>query len=244
MNPVIYEFADMAVSVASLHEDIHVLCGAYRTDRSADFAITIRQSDIDAERERSAAEDALTNRPIRHFSDGYLETLAVYRQIAEYMCTQGVLLVHGSCIAMDGEAFLFTAVSGTGKSTHTRLWREMFGRRAVMVNDDKPLLRIGEGSVIAYGTPWDGKHRISNKISVPLKAICILERAQENRIEPITRSEAFPMLLQQTYRSQDETRLRSILNLIDRMSGMVSLYRLGCNMNPEAAEVAYRGMKG
>lgn len=119
--------------------------------------ITITQSDIDFEREKSAREDIKEGIPIRHFSDAYLETLAVYRKIADYLLSCNTLLFHGSVITVDGEGYLFTAQSGTGKSTHTRLWREYFGERAVMVNDDKPLLHITDSGMTAYGTPWDGK---------------------------------------------------------------------------------------
>ena len=80
---------------------------------------------------------------------------------------------------MDGQAVLFTAKSGTGKSTHTKLWRDLFGERAVMVNDDKPLLRILKDGVLVCGTPWDGKHRLSTNCALPLKAICILERGKK-----------------------------------------------------------------
>ena len=145
--------------------------------------ITITQSDIDFEREKSAREDIKEGIPIRHFSDAYLETLAVYRKIADYLLSCNTLLFHGSVIAVDGEGYLFTAKSGTGKSTHTRLWREYFGERAVMVNDDKPLLHITDSGMTAYGTPWDGKHRLSTNTAVPLKGICILTRDTTNHID-------------------------------------------------------------
>lgn len=117
------------------------------------FHIATTQYDIDFEREKSAREDTKEGIPIRQFSDAYLETLAVYRKIADYLLSCDTLLFHGSVIAVDGEGYLFTAKSGTGKSTHTRLWREYFGERAVIVNDDKPLLHITDSGVTAYGTP-------------------------------------------------------------------------------------------
>ena len=107
--------------------------------------------------------------------DDYLETLAVCRKIAERMPEHNTFLFYGSCIAVDGAGYVFTAKSGTGKSTHTRLWRELLDNRATMVNDDKPLIRIADDDAIIYGTPWDGKHPLSHNIAVPLKAICILE---------------------------------------------------------------------
>lgn len=78
-----------------------------------------------------------------------LEETAVYRKIADKMVDYDTFVFHGSVIAVEGQAYLFTAKSGTGKSTHTRLWREMLGDKAVMVNDDKPMLRVTESGVTA-----------------------------------------------------------------------------------------------
>lgn len=204
--------------------------------------IRITQSDIDFEREKSAREDIKEGIPIRRFSDAYLETLAVYRKIADCLLSCDTLLFHGSVIAVDGEGYLFTAKSGTGKSTHTRLWREYFGERAVMVNDDKPLLRITDSGVTVYGTPWDGKHRLSTNIAVPLKGICILTRNAKNHIEPVEPHAVYPLIVQQTNRSLSADGMKHALSLIDRMLHVVPVYRLGCNMDIEAARVAYEGM--
>ncbi len=204
--------------------------------------IRITQSDIGFEREKSAREDIKEGIPIRQFSDAYLETLAVYRKIAGHLLSCDTLLFHGSVIAVDGIGYLFTAKSGTGKSTHTRLWREYFGERAVMVNDDKPLLRITDSGVTAYGTPWDGKHRLSTNIAVPLKGICILTRDTTNHIEQAEPHAVYPLIVQQTNRSLSSDGMKQTLSLIDRMLNVVPVYRLGCNMDIEAARVAYEGM--
>ena len=240
-----YRIAERNIAVTSLHDEVYRLCADYLSlDSAPDFTVETTQADIDFEREKSAREDEIEGIPIRQFSDGYLETLAVYRKIAEKMPDYDTILFHGSCIAVDGVGYLLTAKSGTGKSTHTRLWRELLGERAVMVNDDKPLIRISDSGVVIYGTPWDGKHRLSSNIAVPLKALCILERAEQNTIRPITTGEAYPMLLQQAYRPLDSMALCKTLTLIDRLAASVSLWRLGCNRDIEAARVAYEAMKG
>lgn len=215
---------------------------ACATESPVYFSIATTQSDIDFEREKSAREDTKEGIPIRQFSDAYLETLAVYRKIADHLLSCDTLLFHGSVIAVDGEGYLFTAKSGTGKSTHTRLWREYFGERAVMVNDDKPLLHITDSGVTAYGTPWDGKHRLSTNIAVPLKGICILTRDAKNHIEPVEPHAVYPLIVQQTNRSLSADGMKQTLSLIDRMLHVVPVYRLGCNMDIEAAKVAYEGM--
>lgn len=238
----VYRFAGLTIRVTSLYEEVHRLCTEYLVpDHTVDFAVRTTAADIDFERENSAAKDAAEGIPLRRFSDPYLETLAVYRKIAERIPAYDTFLFHGSAVAVDGAAYLFTAKSGTGKSTHTRLWREFLGERAVMVNDDKPLIRVTDGKSIIYGTPWDGKHHLSRNVAVPLKAICILERAEENHIEQVTRSEVLPMLIQQAYRPSDPISLANTLTLIERLN--VGFYRLSCNMDISAAELSYHTMK-
>ena len=111
-----------------------------------------------------------------------------------------------------------------------------------MINDDKPLIRICEADALVYGTPWDGKHRLSSNTSVPLKAICILERGEENNIEKISRASAYPMLLQQINRPDNALKMKKTLELIDSLVDNTELYKLRCNMNISAAETAFNGM--
>lgn len=228
-----YRLAERNIDITSLYGDVHRICADYRVDGEPDFAVEITQADIDYERSRATVAA----------DDGYLETLAVYRKIAERMPAYGTMLMHGSCVSVDGAAYLFTAKSGTGKSTHTRSWREMLGERAVMVNDDKPLVRVSDGGAVVFGTPWDGKHHLSSNIRVPLRAVCVLERAEENSIRAAEAREVYPLLLQQVYRPADTVMLQRTLELIDKLIVSVGLWRLGCNMEPDAARISYEAMK-
>ena len=237
-----YKMAGKVVEINSLYDEVHTYCADYQTDETPDYFVTTTQGDIDSEREKSAREDEIEGVPVRHFFDSYLEELAVYRKIAEQMIVFDTILFHGSVIAVDGIGYLFTAKSGTGKSTHTKLWRDYFGDRAVMVNDDKPLIDVGTNGVTVYGTPYNGKHRRGNNIAVPLKAICILTRAEENHIEPITVKQAYPLLVQQVYRTPDSVKMMKTLTLIDTLTEQVRFYRLGCNMELSAAKIAFEGM--
>ena len=242
MNSFTIKLASINFHVSATYESTYNYCFKYFTKATPDFSITIFPEDIAFERTKSAREDALEGIPVRNFSDAYLETLAVQRKITEELFAYDTLLFHGSVVAVDGVGYLFTAKSGTGKSTHTRLWREVFGDRAVMVNDDKPFLRITKDGVLACGSPWNGKHGLGANITVPLKAICILERGEENRICQIPAKEAVFMLLQQSNRPMDPRKMPKYLELLDRLSEGVSFYRLQCNMEPEAAKIAYEMM--
>lgn len=239
-----YRIAGRIIAIESVYSKVHDLCADYRYNDTADFSVETNQESVEFEREKSRNEDIKEGIPIRYFSDDYLETLAVYRQIAEKMIDFDTILFHGSVIAVDGIGYLFTAKSGTGKSTHTRLWRELFGERAVMINDDKPLIKVSENGIIAYGTPWDGKHRLSTNTSVPLKSVCVLERSEDNHIERVTADSVYNMLVQQVYRPQSPRKLLKTLQLIDVLAENAAFYRLGCNMDISAAETAYNAMKG
>ena len=234
----------ICVKIESLFDATRTFCKDYLCEGTPAFTVVITQDDIDFEREKSEQEDILEGIPVRKFSDEYLETLAVYRKICTELLNRDTLLFHGSVIAVDGEGYLFTAKSGTGKSTHTALWRREFGDRAEMINDDKPLLKFTSDGILACGTPWNGKHRLGCNKMVPLKAICILERDAQNHIERISGQKALPMLMQQSFRTGTPAGMMLLLDLLEQIMDQTKIYRLGCNMDPEAAIVSYNAMKG
>ena len=227
-----YRIAEINIEIVSLYDRVHALCRDYQTDGAPELAVTVTEADIARERETADGP----------YPDDYLETLAVYRQIAEAMPARDTLLLPGSAVAADGVGYLFTAPSGTGKSTHARLWRELLGERAVMINDDKPLLRIGPEEITVFGTPWNGKHHLGENMAAPLRAVCFLERAGENAIRRISPAEAYPRLLGQTYRPQKAAAMKKTLALLDDLCRRVSFYRLGCNMELSAARLSYETM--
>ena len=243
METGVYKIAGVRIRICSVYADVHQLCRDYADAGQPEVEIRITQAEICREQELSDQENTLEGLPLQRYPEGYLETLAVYRKLADILIARDIILFHGSVIAVDGKAYLFTAKSGTGKSTHTRLWRELFGDRAVMVNDDKPLLAVTPEGVVAYGTPWNGKHRLGCNMSAPLEAVCILERGEENRIAPVSPVEALPMLLQQSHRPAGAASRLAYLELWDKLASGVRFYRLHCNMDIQAAQVAFEGMQ-
>lgn len=237
-----YKIADRIIEITSIYPKVHDYCKDYRYDGNADFSVTTSQKDIDYEKMKSKQECEKENKKYYIYPDDYLEELAVYRKIAEKMVDYDTILFHGSVIAVDNQAYLFTAKSGTGKSTHSRLWCRYFGDRAVMVNDDKPLLRITNNGVFAYGTPYNGKHHLGNNICVPLKALAALERSPDNRITKVNKSDIYHLLLQQVYKPKTPEKLLKTMQLLDMLTDQINLYILGCNMEIDAAKIAYEGM--
>lgn len=163
-----------------------------------------------------------------------------YRKLLGY---SGFML-HSSAVVVDGRAYLFSAASGTGKSTHTQLWLKQFGDRAYMLNDDKPALRMEDGKWFAYGTPWSGKYDYSTNARVPVAGICFLKRGSENVIQPFGGSAAVFAFLEQTLRPAGMQVRMEIMSLLEKLMESVPIWQLECNMEPEAALVSYRAMSG
>ena len=153
-------------------------------------------------------------------------------------------LLHSSAVVVDGRAYLFSAASGTGKSTHTQLWLDIFGDRAYMLNDDKPAIRYEDGAWYAYGTPWSGKYDISTNARVPLAGICFLKRGEVNEIKPFTGSAAAFAFLEQTIRPANAAIRVKLMDLVEQLVKDVPFWQLSCNMGKEAAMVSYRAMSG
>nr|WP_296194980.1 hypothetical protein [uncultured Anaerobutyricum sp.] len=234
-----YKIADCVFEIQTIYSYVHEMCCEYRTEENPEFIISTEEKDIEWEQKKAEENQNKQN----DFPAKYFESLAVYRKIAEVLIDRNILLIHGSAIAVDGQGYLFTAKSGVGKSTHVRFWRETFGTRSQMINDDKPLLKIKESGVWIYGTPWDGKHHLSTNVSVPLKAICILRRGEENRICRLTGQKAYSYFLQQSYRSSNPKDIVKSFSLLELLTLKIPIYKLECNLEKRAALIAYEGMQ-
>lgn len=171
-------------------------------------------------------------------------------ELSEYMYTgarfakrlldfQGFML-HSSAVVLDGKAYLFSAPSGTGKSTHTEKWIRLFG--AEYLNDDKPALRLIDGTWMAYGTPWSGKYDLSRPIGVPLAGIAVLQRGDINSIERMDPAEAFPYLMGQISRLLPAQQMDRLLSLMDDLLRRVPVWDLRCRNEDEAAYISHRAM--
>lgn len=155
------------------------------------------------------------------------------------------IMLHASAVVYDGKAYLFSAPSGTGKSTHTRLWLKYFGEdRAYILNDDKPAIRKAGGIYYACGTPFSGKVDMSRNEMVPLQAICVLKRGTENSIRLLGNDDALYGILNQTLRPSAKQNMMDMLDIVDDILKNIPVYELRCDISEEAVRIAYERMKG
>ncbi len=151
--------------------------------------------------------------------------------------------LHASAVVLDGQAYLFSAPSGTGKSTHTALWCDYFGPdRTYVLNDDAPIIKWSGNGFLAWGSPWCGTAPINKNAGVPLKAIAFLERSQSNWVRPMEYGESIVCLMEQTRSTRNPKRMEQLMSLLERLMKTVPIYRLGCNMSRGAVETAYSAM--
>ncbi len=171
----------------------------------------------------------------------YMESGAQFHlQLMRY----GGIMLHSSAVAVDGKAYLFSGPCGTGKSTHTRLWQQLFGDAAVVFNDDKPALRRLNGKWYAYGTPWCGKDGINENMCVPVAGICFLKQAKENSIARLTKKEAVYRVFSQTlHRFYKEENLDLMLAHVDKLVREIPVFELHNRPEQAAARLSYETMR-
>ena len=138
---------------------------------------------------------------------------------------------------------MFSAPSGTGKSTHTNLWLKNI-KDSLILNDDKPAIRIFDDAIYAYGTPFSGKHDLSINKKYLLKGISFIYRDSKNTITKIHPNESLPLIMAQTVISKQEKYLFKTLSMLDTILNKIPIYKMGCTISKEAVLMSYNTMKG
>ena len=230
-----YRIAELLMEIPSRYGLVERVCQKYRveTEASPDLTVTVTDEDLAAVRAR-----------FPDYSLAYAESFCVCREAANAAAALGVVLFHAATVEVDGKAYAFAAPSGTGKSTHIKLWRRVYGERVKIINGDKPFLREKDGVFTVYGSPWCGKEGWNRNVSAPLAGICFLSQAEENSIAPMPAERALPRVFAQMIKPPTEAGIGACLRTADLLIRNVPIYHLSCNMDPAAAELSFRTMTG
>lgn len=235
----VYRIAEMNVAVLAQYEKTYDYMANFLTDSEEyDLYVAPTEEMIRHEAELGEEIHGIPQNPVT------CETIAVLRVICDDIIHRGGFFLHCSCLRYRGEAIVFTAPSGTGKSTHAALWRKHFGDEVTMINDDKPLVREKDGRFFIYGTPWNGKHRLGNNISAPIRAVVFLRQEKENSAQPLDSFRALSLILQQTVIPSGKDSLSALLDMLGRMMETVPMYTLGCNISDEAVQTIHHAIYG
>lgn len=232
------KIAGVVCEISTIHVRPLAICRDFIVDLAPDCNVSTTQEDIDEDKMH------LSQFERENSWDGVVEIYSVLRKVAEKMIDFNAILMHGAVVAVDGNAYLFTANSGVGKTTHILKWYKNCDK-SIIINGDKPFIKFGlDGEQpLVCGSPWAGKETIYTNTMVPLKSIILMERSSDNYIEPISFAKAFPFLLQQTFRSDDEEKMRKTLQLMKRMSSTVTFWHFYCNnFKADCFDVAYSAL--
>ncbi len=231
----VYRIADFNIKINNLYRYTTRICEKYKCDNEnvdIDFEITPSSDDYDVYKEK-----------LEGYQEAVLESISIYRQIARKLLNYNGLILHAAVVDVDGKAYAFSAPSGTGKSTHIKLWQEAFRDKVSIVNGDKPIIRIIDGKIYAYGTPWCGKEGLNTNMRSELTSICFISRGKENSIKEIDKKEALSYIFTQLLMPETTEQSQSFFDILDTAFSKVKFYKLACNMEINAAITAYEGMK-
>ncbi|MEQ8175960.1 MAG: hypothetical protein ABRQ26_12950 [Syntrophomonadaceae bacterium] len=185
-----------------------------------------------------------------HLSEGIAQTALslteleyLYTSIAfsDKLAEMGGAVLHGSAVAYNDQGIIFSANSGTGKSTHTNLWKQRFGNKIIIVNDDKPAIRYYDKIPYIFGTPWSGKSDLNVNVQVQLKTVVFIKRAKTNRVERLNaRASIFSLMSQISRPYYDEKIGLKTMDVIKKLVLSVPIYRLHCNPDLEAVDTIHQ----
>lgn len=240
------KLADVTINIDHRYPYIYQACRTFEIPLSKEPDFTVSATDERIRNEFEAWEEIFHCTLDFDRWKGRCESDSLITSICDRMPFYDMFLMHAAVVAVDGVAYIFTAPSGTGKTTHTMLWKKHFGDRAVIVNGDKPLIRLQGGKVYVCSTPWKGKEELGlgPGAMFPVGGICIIEQNPENHIRRISVSEASRHIFRQVHlsRNNEETFTR-FWRLLDQMMTSADFYLLQCNREPEASRLSYLTMR-
>ena len=228
--------ADLVIQIKHTYGYIrkHSKAYIYDGDRPTDIFISISEKEIADEREISENK----------INIGYLEYICAYRKIANELLKFDAFVMHGTVIEVENKGIMFTALSGTGKTTHMLYWQEMLGDKLKIINGDKPIIRFFDGVPYAYGTPWAGKEGFNTNARTELKDICLIERADINEVVPLTGFQIVSVFIKQIYHPEDLEARNITYDLANKLLSYCNLRKIRCTKDISAAETAYNAILG
>lgn len=193
--------------------------------------ISVSATDEEIEKEKKNAAYIMRN--------SVAETVVFSRKVAHALPEFNAFMLHAATFSVRNRGIGFLAVSGTGKSTHMLSWMKLFGDELRVINGDKPIVRIEQGTPYAYGTPWCGKEGISENDKVALTDLCFITRSETNKVRKLEKNEVVASrLLSQVSIPAGSKNIIKVLKLIDSMSEKCNFWEICCNTDISAAELS------
>lgn len=225
--------AGMTVGIDEKYPDVRQVCQDYIVPfHTASPLFTVRAE----EKELQCMTRSVTWKKLE---PGEAENMVIMRKIALRLPEYKAFLLHACVIQCRGMTIAFSAPRGVGKTTHARMWLEMFGDEARILNGDKPLVRISDEVVSVYGTPWSGKEGLAVNAVSRLSAIVFLGRGDEPKIEKLSVEESARMLISSSYIPVDEEGKNRCIPILAQVVSVVPAFAAQVNLSEDSVKTIY-----
>lgn len=222
-------FAGVSVSMDLLFEDYLRLYRPYFTDTPPVLSLGMTPEEVISLQPRYTECPELP----------YIEHMELCTRLSNRLLPMDRVVFHGLAFAWREKAWLFTAPSGTGKSTQYFLWKLLYRDEAAIICGDKPILERRADGFILHSSPWNGKENMGTVQSLPLGGIVYLEQAAENSMERVGSGMALPIYSQLIYSPTDADTIRSACSICDALLRSVPLWRLRNRGDRDSARLCH-----
>ncbi len=224
-----YRIAELTVDMEPRYDLLKRRAEKYRVSDDCQPDIVLRLSDDYLEKKRATTP---------HISLEEHEYIWMGAAFSGQLWKYDAMTIHASAVALDDRAYLFSAQSGVGKTTHTKLWLRRFPD-AFIIDDDHPVVRLENGRLMVHGTPFSGNSDENRNVKRPLASLVFIQRDTNDWIRRLTDKEAAVEIYRNIGVSRKPEAVAVKLNLMDHMTKTVLLCQMGCTMHEHAADVAY-----
>ncbi|MFI3262188.1 MAG: hypothetical protein R3Y26_04705 [Rikenellaceae bacterium] len=245
VDSIDYEITKTLIEDIDLSDEGMVRVNIYETTEGLLYNIIMPESrEVDGQLHivGTTARVVINNTDVDFYSIGAFTNAMILSYIT-YTLPLNTMLLHASAILKDGKAHLFIGKSGTGKSTHSRMWWETF-EDAELLNDDHPVVRKHDnGELIAYGSPWSGKTPCYRNLSAPLRAIVRIKRASYNKLKRLTPFHSYASVMSSCTGAQWSRELADAkVKTLESIITSVGCYEMECLPNNDAALCCYTSL--
>ena len=224
------KLCNRVIEISAFNDNTRKYCKDFLCEEKPNYFITMTEEDLKNESSNSETGRVYVSEEIS----------ALYRKIADIFVEENIAVLHGSSFKVNNYAFLIAAKSGTGKSTHTNLLKQLLEEKMEYINDDKPLLKITEKELVIFGSPWNGKEKRGNNTFGNLKAIIFLNRGETNSYRKLdNKEEVYFRLLNQIYLPREKDKREKALQIMDIILKRINFYEINVNMDISAASMTY-----
>lgn len=220
--------ANINIEIRNTDPATEALCADFLSDFDrADIVIPVTPFEVKREMEESPYNNSFA----------YTESFLAFKKLSCQLAAYDAFLMHGAVVKVRGKGIIFSAPSGTGKTTHMLNWKKLFGDLTI-INGDKPIIRFIDNQPKAYGSPWCGKEGYAENDSVVLTDICFIERASENSIHRLSPRDAVSELIGQTLIPKNSADALRVLGLVDDLLKKCAVWKIYCTKDTESAVIA------